>query len=80
MPMIAGSTPTVTKRGSTPSGLMPSSSAFARVITSAAAAPSESGELLPAVTLPPCANAGCSFARPSSVVSGRGSSSTVKSL
>ena len=52
----------------------------ARVITSAAAAPSEIGELLPAVTLPPCANAGGSLARPSSVVSARGSSSTVKSL
>jgi hypothetical protein len=35
---------------------------------------------LPAVTLPPWANAGGSFARPSSVVSGRGSSSTTKSL
>ena len=37
---------------------MPSSSALALVMTSAAAAPSESGEELPAVTLPLSANAG----------------------
>ena len=35
MPMISGSTPTVTNARNTPSGLMPSSLAFARVITSA---------------------------------------------
>lgn len=76
MPMISGSTPTVTKLRNTPSGLMPSSTAFARDIKSAAAAPSEIGDALPAVTLPPWANAGGIFASPSSVVSGRGSSST----
>ncbi len=58
---------------------MPSSSAFSLDMTRAAAAPSESGDELPAVTEPPWANAGGSLARPSRVVSGRGSSSTVKS-
>ena len=47
MPMIAGSTPAVAKARKYPSGLTPSASAFALLITSAAAAPSESGELLP---------------------------------
>ncbi len=80
MPITSGSTPTATKPRNTPSGVAPSSAATARVVTRHAAAPSEIGELLPAVTLPPAANAGGSLARPSSVVSDRGSSSTVKSL
>src|SRR6185503_13191523 len=79
MPMISGSTPTVANARNTPSGTMPSWSAVSRFMTSAAAAPSEIGDELPAVTLPPIANAGGSLASPSSVVSGRGSSSTVKS-
>ena len=53
--------------------------AFSPLMTSAAAAPSESGELLPAVTEPLVENAGLSDARPSAVVSGRGRSSTLKS-
>jgi hypothetical protein len=51
-----------------------------RVVTRAAAAPSLSGEALPAVTTPLAEKAGRSEARPSSVVSPRGSSSTLNSV
>ena len=79
MPMIAGSTPTVTNDLKIASGLMPSFSARFFFMTMAAAAPSDSGDELPAVTLPFAANTGRSFESASTVVSGRGISSTLNS-
>ncbi len=57
------------------SGVMPSSAARVSLITITAAAPSLSGQLLPAVTLPSGRKAGFSSASFSTVVSGRGPSS-----
>ena len=56
-------------------GLTPSFSAFSALITSTAAAPSLSGQALPAVTEPPSLNTGLSPASISVVVPGRGPSS-----
>ena len=56
---------------------MPSSLAFSADISTAAEAPSLSGLLLPAVTVPPAMKAGCSAASASSEVSRRGPSSVV---
>ena len=56
-------------------GLRPSDSAFSSLMTSTAAAPSLSGQALPAVTVPSGLNAGCSAASFSIVVPGRGPSS-----
>jgi hypothetical protein len=79
MPMIDGSTPTVTNDLKIAMGSMPSFSARFCFITMAAAAPSERGEELPAVTLPFAANTGRSFDSDSAVVPGRGNSSTLNS-
>jgi hypothetical protein len=79
MPMIAGSTPAVAKALKVPSGVRPSSAAFSLLIISTAAAPSESGELLPGVTLPFAEKEGLSAARASAVVSARTSSSLLYS-
>ena len=57
-------------RRSSPAASRPSAFAFASVITTAAPAPSVSGEALPAVTVPLGLKAGFSLASPSSVVSG----------
>ena len=69
--MITGSTPTVVWSTILARGLSPSSSAFSRVISSTAAAPSEICEELPAVILPSSLKAGFSCESFSSVVSGR---------
>ena len=77
-PMNSGSradSPVATTRAM---GLMPSSFARRSDITTTAAAPSFSGQALPAVTVPFSRNAGCSVARTSMVVPGRGPSSLVK--
>ncbi len=74
-PMIEGSTPAVTNVRNAPSDFRPSASALSLVISSAAAAPSDSGELLPGVTEPLTANEGFSCASASAVVSPRTSSS-----
>ncbi len=58
-------------------GLSPSSFAFSSEVSSTAAEPSFSGHELPAVTVPPSRNAGCSSASFSSEVLGRGPSSFV---
>ncbi len=79
IPTIDGSTPAVAKALKWPSGVMPREAAFSSVINRAAAAPSESGELLPGVTLPLSANAGLRPARPSADVSARMSSSVLYS-
>ena len=69
--MITGSTPTVVWSTIRARGVSPSASAFSRVISSTAAAPSETCEELPAVTLPSSLNAGLQLARASRLVSGR---------
>ncbi len=61
------------------SGCQPCFSAVSALHISTAAAPSLSGEELPAVTVPPALKAGLSLARASMVVSGRGGSSWVTS-
>ena len=69
--MITGSTPTVVWSTIRARGLRPNSSAFSRVISSTAAAPSEIWLELPAVTLPSSLNAGLSSESVSRLVSGR---------
>ena len=67
VPITHGSTPTTAVATTRTSGFKPSSFAFSSDMTSSAAAPSLSGELLPAVTVPiPGMNAGLSAARASS--------------
>ena len=60
--MITGSTPTVVWSTILARGLTPSSSAFSRVMSRTAAAPSETWEELPAVILPSSLKAGFSEA------------------
>ena len=62
------------------SQVRPSSSAFALLITTTAAAPSEIWEAEPAVMVPSLAKAGRSRARVSTVVSGRIPSSSEKTI
>ena len=62
------------------SGVMPSALALVSLMTITAAAPSLSGQALPAVTVPPSRNTGLRLARPSSVVPGRGPSSLVTTV
>ena len=69
--MITGSTPTVVWSKIRARGFRPSASAFSRVISSTAAAPSETCEELPAVILPSSLKAGFSAESPSIVVSRR---------
>ena len=59
--MITGSTPTVVWSKIRARGSRPSASAFSRVISSTAAAPSEICEELPAVILPSSLKAGFSW-------------------
>ena len=61
-------------------GVNPSSAAFSSLITNSAAAPSLSGQELPAVTEPPSLNTGFNAASPSIVVPGRGPSSLVTTV
>ena len=79
-PMISGlrpETPLATMRAS---GVMPSSRALVSLITTTAAAPSLSGQALPAVMVPPSRKTGLSPASPSRVVPGRGPSSLVTTV
>ena len=62
------------------SGVMPSSAALVSLITTTAAAPSLSGQQLPAVTVPSGRNTGCSVATFSSVVPARGPSSAATTV
>ena len=78
--MISGDsavTPVDTIRAS---GVMPSSAALMSLITTTAAAPSLSGQQLPAVTVPSGRNTGFSAATFSSVVPGRGPSSALTTV
>ena len=61
-------------------GVRPSFSAFSSLVMRRAAAPSFSGQALPAVTVPSGLNAGRRPERPSAVVPGRGPSSLVTTL
>jgi len=73
--MISGSTPETADARMRARGWTPSSRARSRDMTTTAAAPSFSGQALPAVTLPPGLNAGSSAASFSSVDEARGPSS-----
>ena len=69
--MITGSTPTVVWSTIRARGVSPSASAFSRVMSRTAAAPSETCEELPAVTLPSSLNTVFSCDSASRLVSGR---------
>jgi hypothetical protein len=72
VPITAGSTPTTAVASTRASGLSPSALARSADMISSAAAPSFSGELLPAVTVPtPGMKAGLSAASASILASGR---------
>ena len=73
--MISGLSPETPDETIRASGVTPSSRALASLITTTAAAPSLSGQELPAVTVPPSRKAGASEESFSSDVSGRGPSS-----
>ena len=79
MPKTSGSTPCAARETIRASGSTPSARAGRLVADSSAAAPSLSGEVLPAVTVPPATNAGLSFASFSSDVSARIPSSRSRS-
>ena len=70
--IITGSTPTVVWSTILARGVRPSSLAFSGVISSTAAAPSETCEELPAVTLPSSLKAGFSEASFSALPSSGG--------
>src|SRR5258706_3828689 len=72
MPMISGATPVTAMASTRARGGTPISRAFSADISTAPDAPSLSGLLLPAVTVPPATNAGSSAASFSSDVSPRG--------
>src|SRR3954447_17332770 len=76
-PMISGEraeTPVATTRAS---GVRPSWAALVSLMTTTAAAPSLSGQQLPAVTVPSGRNTGFRALTPSRVTPGRGTSSAV---
>src|SRR6266516_2210171 len=75
MPMIRGGTPAEAAPSTRARGLSPWRLTAASDAMIIAAAPSLTPEALPAVTVPGLRNGVLSFARPSSVVSGRGCSS-----
>ena len=61
MPITSGGTPATANDTKRPSGFNPRESAFSRLITSTAAAPSLVCDELPAVTVPLAANTGRSL-------------------
>ena len=74
--MIRGATPATALATTRACGVRPWRFAAASLATNSATAPSLTPEALPAVTVPPSLrNGAASFARASSVVSGRGCSS-----
>ena len=77
--MISGSQPETAKARIAASGSRPWRAAYSGVVTRQAAAPSVSGEDVPAVTLPSARNAGASVASTSAVVAGRRQPSTATS-
>ena len=79
-PISSGLYPAVAKETKRASGLMPNALARSADITTAAAAPSDICDELPAVTVPFMWNAGFSASKASSEVSARGPSSTLKMI
>src|SRR5512135_3559260 len=79
-PMISGESPVTPVATILASGVMPSWAAFTSLITITAAAPSLSGQQLPAVTVPSGRNTGFRVATLSSVVPGRGPSSPLTTV
>ncbi len=79
-PMISGDRPVTPVDTIRARGVRPSSAAFVSDITTTAAAPSLSGQQLPAVTTPSGRNTGLSSRTASSVTPGRGPSSRVTSV
>ncbi|MNG23439.1 hypothetical protein D3C84_1080440 [compost metagenome] len=77
---MLGSTPALALALIVTNGLIPNSSAFLRLITTNAAAPSLMPEALAAVTDPSFLNAGRSFPSPSAVVLKRGNSSCANTV
>ena len=75
MPMISGDMAVMPVDTMRASGVRPSSRALVSDMITTAAAPSLSGQQLPAVTVPSGRNTGCSVATFSSVTPGRGPSS-----
>ena len=73
--MISGRKPATEEATIRARGFIPSSLARSADMISSAAAPSFSGQALPAVTVPPSLNTGCSEESFSIVVPGRGPSS-----
>jgi hypothetical protein len=78
--MISGERPVTPVETTRASGVMPSSRAFVSLMTTRAAAPSLSGQALPAVTRPSGRNTGLSPEMPSSVVPARGPSSVLTTV
>ena len=76
-PMMCGGTPAEAVATTRPRGVRPCASTARSLATTIAPAPSDSGDALPAVTMPPRRNDGLSFASASIVVFGRGTSSSV---
>ena len=79
-PMISGLRPVTPLATMRANGVMPSALALVSLITMTAAAPSLSGQALPAVTVPPSRKTGLRLARPSRVVPARGPSSLVTTV
>ena len=79
-PMISGLRPVTPLATMRASGVMPSSWALVSLMTTTAAAPSLSGQALPAVTVPPSRKTGLRAASPSRVVPARGPSSLVTTV
>ena len=74
-PMISGRRPATVEATIRARGFMPAACAFSSDMISSAAAPSLSGQALPAVTVPPSLKTGCSAVSFSIVVPARGPSS-----
>ncbi len=77
---MLGSTPAVALALIDTNGVRPNSSAFLRLITTTAVAPSLIPDALPAVTEPSFLKAGRSFPKLSAVVPARGNSSCSKTV
>ena len=78
--MISGLSPLTPVATIRASGVSPSSAARVSLMITTAAAPSLSGQQLPAVTVPSERNTGLSPAMPSSVVPARGPSSVLTTV
>ena len=78
-PMMCGGTPADAAATIRARGVRPWRSTASALATTMAEAPSDSGDALPAVTMPSALKAGLSLASASALVSARGTSSSVTS-